>query len=547
MQIFIGESIEIPLNGVSRSGAPLEFLIRRKPEAGQLSEITSTGRSSAVVTYSHDPSSGPVVDHFRYAVRAPNTGVSTPAEVTVRVVERPSVFVAPKRLDFPDVALGDSARETLEIRNDGGGRITGQLAVPAPWRLAAGDGQYSLGEGDTASFTIVFTPTEDRRFTALGTFSEPAGSEFGLSGRGYAPIEVAPREVRLEGDGRNEVRTGGVLLRNVSDEDRELRITAPSEVVVQDMVKVAAKSETQVAMHTRAGFLGPLSGRLTIVGRAVRLDVPLKVASAPARLVVEPGVIDFGTLEAGKFGRAKLKLRNLGGSPAEMTVKLPPGVMLEPDPSYEALAPGAEREFEVAYARPAAAKLDDALIFEIGGITTSVPLKGKVTAEPGSDTSLPGASGVTPTVKMNDLPPVPQISFTQTKTSLELSWKKTAPEIKRYALILREIGFSPTGEAVFKYKQLPRVKPRIVRDEVRATLEGLRPGEHITLVVVGYDEAGTPTRPSAPFVVFTKPTVPIRIPWFWLGVAAIIGCVIVIVRERRQRRSASDAHAASLP
>jgi len=546
MKVYIGESVEVPLTGLSRSGGQLQFLIRRQPTAGKLSGITPTSRNTATVTYTHDAHAGAGVDRFRYAVRAPNGGFSTPADVTLNVVPRPPVFVAPPRVDFPAVAVGRSAQQTIEIRNDGGSRITGKLALPAPWSLVKSDGSYSLGPGEAASLTIAFTPTEDRSVTETALFSH-ADVELGLSGRGYNPIEIVPRALRLEGDGRTEVRTGGFVLRNVSDEDRELRIVAPSQVIVQDAVSVPAKSETQVAMHTRAGFLGSLDDKLVATGGGVRVEVPLRVMAAPPRLVVHPETIDFGKIVAGRSGKVTLTLRNIGGSPAPLRAKLPEGVTLEPDPSYDALPAGEERKFTVAYARAAATKLDDALTFDTGATPVSIPLRATVTEAIGSPADAAAASAnAAPPPPTSDLPPVDQIGFTQTKTRLELSWKRASPDIVRYGLFMREIVFNAKGDPGFKYTPLPRVKPRIVRDEVRATLEGLRPGEHVTLLIVGYDAQGLPTVPSAPFVVFTKPSEPWHIPWFWIGALALVGFAVVLVRERWRARAERDAEFARM-
>jgi hypothetical protein len=543
MKVFIGESARIPLTGVSRSGGQLQFLIRRQPTAGKLSEITPTSRNTATVTYTHDASAGAGVDRFRYAVRAPNGGFSTPADVTLNIVPRPPVFVAPARVDFPAVAVGRSAQQTIEIRNDGGSRVTGKLTLPAPWSLVKSDGSYSLGPGETKSLTILFAPTEDRSVAETAVFSH-ADVELGLSGRGYNPIEIVPRALRLEGDGRAEVRTGGFVLRNVSDEDRELRIVAPPQVIVQDTVSVPAKSETQVAMHTRAGFLGSLDDKLVATGGGVRVEVPLRVMAAPSRLIVHPETIDFGKIVAGRSGRVTVTLRNIGGSPASLRAKLPEGMTLDPDPSYEALPPGEERKFTVTYARSAAAKLDDVLTLDADGVSISIPVHATVTERVGPATE--AIATVAPPPPKSDLPPVEQIGFTQTKTRLELSWKRTTPEIVRYALFMREIAFNAKGEPVFKYVPLPRVKPRLVRDEVHATLEGLRPGEHVTLLIVGYDAGGLPTAPSEPFVVFTKPSPPFQIPWFWIGALALVGFAVVIVRERCKARAAHSEEMARM-
>ncbi|MDD5198849.1 MAG: choice-of-anchor D domain-containing protein [Terrimicrobiaceae bacterium] len=545
-KVFVGESVEIPLKGVSRSGLPLQFIIRRQPAAGKLSAITPTSRNTATVTYTHDASAGPGADRFRYAVRAPYGGVSTPAEVLLNVVERPPVFVAPARLEFPDVPVGESERKTFEIRNDGGSRLEGRLTVPAPWKIAAGDGGYSLGPGGSATLAVTFTPTDSRQFAGTGEFSHAPGVEIGLGGRGYAPIEVVPREVRVEGDGRGEVRTGGFLLRNVSDTDRELTIAAPTEVIIQDKVNLAAKSECQVALHTRAGFLGALGGRITITGDDVRIEVPLRVMAAPARITAQPKAIDFGSLVAGHFGRVKVTLHNAGGTPAELRVTAPEGVLLQPDPSYEALAPGAVREIEVAFARPAAGRLDDAVSFDAGNVPLLLPVRAVVIEDPRSapDAAPTGASrAAAPAIQpASDIPPVEQIGVSrQTKTELDLTWKRTSPSAVRYAVILRRVDFAANGEAVFKYLPLPQVKPRFVRDDVRATIGGLHPGESITILIVGFDAAGAPSQPSPPFDVFTKPSAVFRIPWIWLGLVAVAGLAVVIVRERRRARAAGEA------
>jgi hypothetical protein len=541
-KVYLGESVEIPLEAASRSRYDLEFLIRRQPQAGALSEVRSTGHNSAVVTYTSDKKAGVGEDRFRYAVRAKGAGVSTPAEVVITVVERPPIFIAPARVEFPAVPVGESSAQTFEVRNDGGSLVQGKLSVPAPWKVIGG-ATYSLGPGQSQTLAVVFSPTKEGNFSETGKFSH--GAELGLDGRGYLPVEVVPREVRLESDGRGEARTGEFLLRNVSDTARELSILAPPEVVVQDRVTLPAKSEIHVALHTRAGFLAALDGRLTILGDHVSVQAPLRVLAAPARLAVDRSGIDLGTLPAGRTGRAKITLKNTGGLPANVTVTAPEGVILTPDPSYEPLAVGASREFEVAYARPSGGKLDDRLVFACGGLSIAVPVRAVVTDERVATTTGAGTTAVpdfSPSVKYNeDIPPVPEIRVERTKRQIDLSWKKGAEGVARYAVIQRRIEFGADGKPYFKFIPLTKVKVRFVRDEARATVEGLRPGEHLTLFIVGYDANGNPSRPSQPLEVATMPNPPLRIPWGWLGVLVVLVAVGLIIRERIRLRAASDA------
>lgn len=547
-RVFLGESVEIPLRGISRGGRPLDFLIRRAPAKGRLTGPMPTSRNTAVVTYTPNAKAMPGVDRFRYAVRAPGTGVSTPAEVIIEVAERPPVFEAPARLEFPAVALGESVRQSFELRNAGGGRIVGRMLVPPPWKVAAGDGRYALGPGQSANFALTFSPAEPRRYADSVRFSHSEGAGIGLDGRGYQPIEIAPRAIRLEGDGRAETRAAEFVLRNVSDVEREVRIVAPASVIIEDVVRVPAGAEVKVALHTRAGFLASLNDEITFASGDLAFRIPLHVAAAPARLVASREEIDFGTLPAGRFGRQKLALRNIGGSPATVRATLPAGVLLQPDPSYEPIAPGQEKPFELSFARPDAGKLDEVLTFEAGSSVLRLPLKAVVTPDPRSGngggaesapTALPGA---TPPVKLNGLPPVEQIGITrQTYSEVDITWRHVSPDARRYGVVVQRITFRGDGTALLRFEPLLNVKPRIVRNEVHASLVGLRPGERVTILIVSYDFEGTPSAASAPFVVASKVKPPTRIPWTGIGIAALVVFAALIVRERRRRRAALDA------
>ncbi len=544
-RVFLGESADITLRGVSRSGMPLEFVIRRGPQQGTLTAVERTGKSTARVTYTPKAGTVPGIDRFRYAVRAPGVGVSTPAEVIIEIAERPARFSAPARLEFPETAVGETAEESFVVGNEGGGRLAGEVSVEGPWKLVGGAAAYDLGPGDARRFTVRFVPTEARRFSGSVRFSHAEGALIGLEGVGYAPIEVVPLEIRLEGDGRREERNAEFTVRNHSEVDRTVGLVLPAAVLGPETVTVPAKSEETVALRTRGGFLGGVDDALVLTGAGgFRLRVPLKAAAAPARLIVAPERIDFGTLVAGKFGRVRLTVRNVGGSPANLRVALPEGVLFTPEPSYESLPPGEAREFEVSFARPAAGKLDGVLRIETDGQALEVPLRATVKPDP---RSLPGGAAgaegaplpaATPEPKVNDFAPVEEIGVTrQDYRELDLTWKNVAPDARSYRLLLRRMAFDPAGRAVFRYEMLPQVKPRVVRDQVRATIGGLHPGERITIHVVSFDEAGSPSRLSPPFTIASKPKAPWAIPWRALAVGALVVFAGLLVWERRRQRA----------
>lgn len=536
VNVYRGESVEIPLEGLSRSGFQLRFLIRKNPELGTLSEPVATGRTTATIVYTHDDAAGLGEDRFRYAVQTSNTGVSTPAEVTVRVIERPPLFAAPSKLDFPMTAVGEVSHRELEIRNAGGGHISGETKVAEPWKIVTGGGRYDLGPGDTHSIIVVFDPSQDRDYSGSIEFSHAEGASVALFGRGYEPISVVPRELRLESDGRSEVRGTTFIIRNRSDVDHELRIEAPEGVLVDERVNVPAKSEVDVAMHTSTGFLQPLNGFLQITGERIDLSVPVHVEPAPVRLAVDREAIDFGELGSGRTGRQKLIIRNTGGTPADLRVSLPEGGDIRPLPSAELLGPGDSREFEVSFARLAAGDVDAVLTVEASASRIEVPVRAKIAATVGGTkegTSQPAM----PKIDLADIPPVPQISVVaKNEREVDVSWKKTAPDVARYTIFLRRIEKNAKGQAVFRYVPLEQAKVRIVRDEARATIQGFRPGEQITVQIVGYDVMGRPSPASPPFTIWSKPATPVRIPWTLLGFAGLVVAAVIVFRERRRRR-----------
>lgn len=537
---YLGESVEIPLEGLSRSGFQLRFLIRKKPELGTLSEPVPTSRTTATIVYTHNEAAGLGEDRFRYAVQTSNTGVSTPAEIVVRVIERPPLFTAPSRLDFPMTAVGDVSHRELEISNSGGGNISGEAKAADPWKIVTG-GRYDLGPGDSHSIILVFAPSEDRDYSGAIEFSHAEGTSVALFGRGYEPIGVVPRELRLGSDGRSEVRGTTFIIRNRSDVDHELRIEAPEGVLVDGKVTVPAKTEVDVAMHTRTGFLEALDGFLRVTGERIDLSVPLHVEPAPVRLAVDREEIDFGELGSGRTGRRKLVVRNTGGTPADLRVTLPEGGDIRPLPSAELLAPGASREFEMSFVRLAEGEVETELTVEASNSHIEIPVRAKILATKGEPPGGGAGEPQMPNIDLADIPPVPQITVVaKNEREVDVSWKKTDPDVARYAIFLRRIEKNAKGKAVFRYVLLEQAKVRLVRDEARATIQGFRPGEQITIQIVGYDAMGRPSPASPPFTIWSKPAKPVRIPWTLLAILGLVIAIVIVIRERRRRRLAME-------
>lgn len=538
--VYEGESVDIPLRGLTRTGLQVRFLVRSKPSLGTLSAVRDLDRSNALVTYTHVPARGVGLDAFRYAVQVPNSGVSTPAEVTISVVERLPVFEAPARLTFPDVEIGGSAVKVLELGNSGGGLIKGKVIAPEPWTFPTGDGSYSLKPGETTRIAVRFEPSMSQNYEGGARYSHDPVRELGLSGRGFTPIETAPTRLELRPDGDSEVRSGILTVRNVTDAERGLTIKAPPEVVVQNSVTVEAKSESEVAVHTRAGFLGALDTQIELRGDSFEMVVPMTVYASPARLVADSvEVFDLGTPTAGETVLRKVVLRNVGGSPAKVAAVVPGAVTVTPEPTMETIPPGGRQEYELAFARTLPGPVDEEIIFRGGSEPVRIAITGEVISVLPSGSGRAAQSGAKGETirKFNSILPVEQVGVSRlTKTEMDLVWDLPAGEVASFNLYQRKITFGKDAVARSVWRPVTDVQIEIGEKVVRAFLTNLHAGEQVALSIVAVDADREESLPSLPFDLATRPPTPWRIPWPLVWILFFGGCVYVIVRERRRVR-----------
>lgn len=195
-----GGSVDIPLRAAGQLGKSIDFLLREPPAHGTLGEVRTTGRDSAVVTYTHRAEDGPATDSFAYAVQAPGTAVSAPAVVEVRVLDDPPrpALVGEEGggrtdVDFGAVpAGGGTARREVWVENRGGGVAVGILEPPAPW-VVEGAAGYRLGRDERQGFTLVFRPGAARAYTGrLVVGRGGSGGSAQLLGAGLRPDGSRP-------------------------------------------------------------------------------------------------------------------------------------------------------------------------------------------------------------------------------------------------------------------------------------------------------------------------------------------------------------------
>jgi hypothetical protein len=553
VQIRKGESVDLPLRGVTRSGLQLRFLIRTQPKLGTLSEVRLIDRGAATVRYTHQLSNGPGVDRIRYAVQAPGTSVSTPAEIVIEIVEAPPVFNAPGRLDFPPVAAGRTRTMEVELSNDGGGLVQGRMELPEPWIFPQGDGSYSLSEGDRVTIPITFAPQSAGAFSGTARFSHQAARGVVLSGEAIAPVEFSPSRLELKASPPHRVRSAVFTLQNKTSERRQVELSMPPELESVAPIVLAPNETKEIVLKTRPDFLSTFEGTLRLSGDGLEATLPLRVYSSPAELVAvvpKPGdPLDFGTVLAGRPAHAEIVIRNIGGTEAPLRVTLPEMLQILPPPTSESLAPGAERHYKVSLKKPQPGLLREVIRLQTHGesalqIPVVADVKPDISAIVAKDRggikppiTVPAEIQIRPEAGI--YPPVQEIGvLRRTKHELQIAWRHPSAAIDRYVVLERKIDFNNQGQAIVIWREVPNASLQMDADNAILTLTQLRPGQRLTLGITGYDASGRAGEISAPFTVDSEHRQPFRIPWTLLGVLIFFAAGWVLWKERRRRIAA---------
>ncbi|HEX4086439.1 MAG TPA: hypothetical protein VHY22_16100, partial [Chthoniobacteraceae bacterium] len=152
-----GGPVWITLSAYSLTSPIIRFRIKEKPQGTVgAPELLPDGR--ARVRYEPPSGNGPGTDSFTYEVQS-EAGVSSDAEVHIKLTDVDPQLTAPTELDFGEVLPGQVARRTLDVQNIGGGVAEGGIRVPEGWSVE-GDPAYSIPRGGKQTFTILFQPTE---------------------------------------------------------------------------------------------------------------------------------------------------------------------------------------------------------------------------------------------------------------------------------------------------------------------------------------------------------------------------------------------------
>ena len=555
---YVGSPVTIVLAASGRTVEPLDFLIRRQPQLGTLSEIQKLGGSKASVVYTPRSKSEIGSDSFTFAVQSFDSPVSAAARVWVKITEVPPAFDYPHELDFGTVSLGAKSVRSLVLRNVGGGIVSGHVDATPPWAVV-GPADYQIAGGKMATLSLSFTPSDGREYGGSIRVGSDPKAFVSVRGQGEAPVTVSPEINVID----LEHRAGNgfsCVLTNHTNEPRTVAIdwpeflTAPREIRLE-----AGGNETlspQIAPDFLQGFNGPVAFRSEgFVGRMM-----LQVSSYPAKLELAPGrVLDFGFVKSGRSVHGQFTVKNVGGTDTKLRITTPPELDVSPDPSNLILSPGKAQVFEVqleatkgeAYSEKIGVASDSGSVSELvvkasfpkadvstrGGQPVEAFLKmAPPSASPSvADLPLPAGSG----------PAVESVSLVRrTSHEIEVSWEKPAPEIESYRLERRRV--MPGSARNVSIDWVPWPEARITtkgtkEGSVHARFDNMMSNTAWTFRIIAMDGADVARSRSKPFQMSTLPSNSWQ--WLWWVFAAIVLCgVAFLVRARsRDQRSQEEA------
>lgn len=325
IRVLRGEKVEIPLRIYGLHKETLRFPIRTQPRHGKLSGQKAVDRYSGAIVYEPPTDLAIVQDSFQYAAQS-SAGVSAPASVEITIVDHPAQFIPPAALDFAPVLAGETSAAELVLENRGGGIVEGEILCPAPWKVS-GSARYRLPAGQKQTFTVVFAPTAGGEMQGDLTYSSHRERATQLKASALARVAAEPAQVTLGWDEEKRLHRGTVQILNRTEKAMAFQASGLERIHGPTTVEAAANDRTTVEVATHAGQIAEVREELVLddgAGTVVRATIV--APAAPARLALEPAMLDFGTVAPEAAKTVVVHAQNVGGKAGRWRIQTPDGI-----------------------------------------------------------------------------------------------------------------------------------------------------------------------------------------------------------------------------
>jgi len=219
----------------------------------------------------------------------------------------PAITVAPASLPFGSILSGTSATNSFTVQNTGGGILSGEATVPAPFSIVSG-ADYSLGSNEIQTVTVVFSPTAVGSYSQTVTFTGGGGASATVTGSATnapvpsAMIQVAPASIAYGTTRTGTSLTNSFTVQNVGTTNLSGAVTvaAPFRVLAGGSYNLAVNQSQTVSVifsPTTAGtysqsinFSGGGGTNATVTGTAINPP-----STPPTLTGISANVTNLGT------------------------------------------------------------------------------------------------------------------------------------------------------------------------------------------------------------------------------------------------------------
>lgn len=251
----------------------------------------------------------------------------------------PKISVTPTSVAFGNVPLGAKKFVRLAVANQGGAPLLiHKLVADSPFTATAVTA--SIAGGATGSIEVVFTPSGGETTTGTVGFSgrlaiqsnDPATPEVDVMLSGVevrAILSASPTHIDLSNTAVGTTRLIPILVSNsgLAEVDGNLRTDGfprPEHYTLSTLTTFAGSaplaippsSNVELDLQYHPIDIGPDSGRilLEVCGEECGIAVEVVASGAEADIVLEPAVVDFGTVGIGKTTSKPVVVKNVGAN-----------------------------------------------------------------------------------------------------------------------------------------------------------------------------------------------------------------------------------------
>lgn len=238
----------------------------------------------------------------------------------------PACELVPVSLLYGDVTIGESRSLSFQVRNAGGGLLSGSISADCEgFALLSGGGVYTLGAGEAREVTLRFAPLQATAFSCTVETGTALCNDLLATGSGVPGPQCAVTPSILDFGGVStgqskdltfsiENRGGGVLRGSVA-----ASCGAFAVVLGAGSYELASNQVHNVTLRFQPTSLGSQECTFDLGNTLCALSVT-GVGETAAQCVLDPTSLAYGSVPLGSSSEKTFRISNAGGGTLSGTI-----------------------------------------------------------------------------------------------------------------------------------------------------------------------------------------------------------------------------------